>query len=84
VSVIIMGDYTDVREGSEVRRTAIASVPVGDELIGRVVDLWAARSTPGADPHQRTAGRWNASPPASMQRESVRSRCRRASRLSTR
>lgn len=39
VGVIIMGVYDDIREGDEVRATGrIASVPVGDALIGRVVD----------------------------------------------
>ncbi len=40
VGVIIMGDYTHIREGDEVRGTGrIISVPVGDGLIGRVVDV---------------------------------------------
>ncbi|MFL5758437.1 MAG: F0F1 ATP synthase subunit alpha [Thermomicrobiales bacterium] len=39
VGIIIMGDYTDIEEGDEVRSTGrISSVPVGDALIGRVVD----------------------------------------------
>ncbi|MGN6813130.1 MAG: F0F1 ATP synthase subunit alpha [Thermomicrobiales bacterium] len=39
VGVIIMGDYTDIEEGQTVRSTGrIASVPVGDALIGRVVN----------------------------------------------
>ena len=39
VGVIIMGDYTGIREGDEVRGTGrIISVPVGDALVGRVVD----------------------------------------------
>jgi len=39
VGVIIMGDYTDIREGMEVRGTdRIASVPVGMALVGRVVN----------------------------------------------
>jgi len=39
VSVIIMGDYTSIEEGDEVRTTgAISSVPVGDGLLGRVVN----------------------------------------------
>jgi F-type H+-transporting ATPase subunit alpha len=39
VSVIVFGDYTEIEEGDEVRTTgAIASVPVGDALLGRVVD----------------------------------------------
>ena len=39
VGVIIMGDYTGIEEGDEVRTTRrIASVPVGDGLLGRVVN----------------------------------------------
>jgi F-type H+-transporting ATPase subunit alpha len=39
VGVIIMGEYDDLREGDEVRGTGrIASVPVGQGLIGRVVN----------------------------------------------
>ena len=39
VGAIILGDYTGIKEGDEVRSTGrIAEVPVGDELIGRVID----------------------------------------------
>ncbi len=39
VSAVILGDYTQIKEGDEVRCTGrIAEVPVGDQLIGRVVD----------------------------------------------
>ncbi len=39
VGVVIMGDYADIQSGDEVRSTGqIASVPVGDALVGRVVD----------------------------------------------
>jgi F-type H+/Na+-transporting ATPase subunit alpha len=39
VGVMVLGPYTDIEEGHEVRRTGrIASVPVGHELIGRVVN----------------------------------------------
>ncbi|MFZ5855887.1 MAG: F0F1 ATP synthase subunit alpha [Chloroflexota bacterium] len=39
VGVIIMGDYAEVTEGMNVRATGrIASVPVGDGLVGRVVN----------------------------------------------
>lgn len=39
VGIIILGPYTDIREGDEVRRTGrIMEVPVGDALIGRVVN----------------------------------------------
>ncbi len=39
VAAVIMGDYTSIKEGDEVRCTGrIAEVPVGEALIGRVVD----------------------------------------------
>jgi F-type H+-transporting ATPase subunit alpha len=39
VGVIVMGDYAEITEGMTVRNTGrIASVPVGDALIGRVVN----------------------------------------------
>jgi F-type H+/Na+-transporting ATPase subunit alpha len=39
VGAVLLGDYTKIKEGDEVRRTRrIMSVPVGDALIGRVVN----------------------------------------------
>ncbi len=39
VGVIIMGDYSEIAEGMTVRATGrIASVPVGDGMVGRVVN----------------------------------------------
>ena len=39
VAAIILGDYTRIKEGAEVRCTGrIAEVPVGEALIGRVID----------------------------------------------
>lgn len=39
VAAIILGDFSQVKEGDEVRSTGrVAEVPVGEELIGRVVD----------------------------------------------
>src|SRR3989442_248839 len=39
VSAIILGEYVGIKEGDEVRTTGrIAEVPVGDALVGRVVD----------------------------------------------
>lgn len=39
VGVVILGPYNDISEGDEVKRTGrIMEVPVGDELIGRVVN----------------------------------------------
>ena len=39
VGAVIMGEYTELKEGMEVKRTGkILSVPVGDAMIGRVVN----------------------------------------------
>jgi F-type H+-transporting ATPase subunit alpha len=39
VGIIIMGDYTEIAEGMLVRSTErIASIPVGDAMVGRVVN----------------------------------------------
>src|SRR5580700_3430328 len=39
VGAVILGDYTELSEGNEVKRTGtILSVPVGEAMIGRVVD----------------------------------------------
>lgn len=39
VGIVILGDYTGIREGDTVKRTGrIMEVPVGDALLGRVVD----------------------------------------------
>src|SRR3989442_5937786 len=39
VGVVLLGEYIEIKEGDEVKRTGrIMSVPVGDALIGRVVN----------------------------------------------
>jgi F-type H+-transporting ATPase subunit alpha len=39
VGAVLLGEYTEIREGDPVKRTRrIISVPVGDELVGRVVN----------------------------------------------
>ncbi|MGA7918933.1 MAG: F0F1 ATP synthase subunit alpha [Candidatus Acidiferrales bacterium] len=39
VGAVLLGDYTEIKEGDVVKRTGkIMSVPVGDAMIGRVVD----------------------------------------------
>ena len=39
VGVVILGDYTHIKEGTVVKTTGkIASVPVGEGLIGRIID----------------------------------------------
>jgi F-type H+-transporting ATPase subunit alpha len=42
VGVVLLGDYTEIREGDQVKRTGrIMEVPVGDALVGRVVNSLA-------------------------------------------
>jgi len=39
VGVVLLGDYGDIKEGDQVRRTRrIISIPVGDAMVGRVVN----------------------------------------------
>ena len=39
VGSVLMGDYTEIKEGGEVRRTGrIMAVPVGEAMVGRVVN----------------------------------------------
>jgi F-type H+-transporting ATPase subunit alpha len=42
VGVVLLGEYTEIREGDQVRRTGrIMEVPVGDAMVGRVVNALA-------------------------------------------
>ncbi|MBI2860969.1 MAG: F0F1 ATP synthase subunit alpha [Chloroflexi bacterium] len=57
VAAIIFGDYTQIKEGDEVRCTGrIAEVPVGEGLIGRVVDA-LGRPIDGKGPLKTTQTR---------------------------
>src|SRR5256885_17093572 len=39
VGAVLLGEYTEIKEGDEVKRTGrIMSVPVGEALVGRVVN----------------------------------------------
>ncbi|HZQ17987.1 MAG TPA: F0F1 ATP synthase subunit alpha [Terriglobales bacterium] len=39
VGVVLLGDYTEIKEGDQVKRTGrIMSVPVGEAMIGRVIN----------------------------------------------
>ena len=55
VGSVLLGDYTEIKEGDEVRRTGrIMSVPVGEALIGRVVNA-LGQPIDGKGPIQTTA-----------------------------
>src|SRR6187455_2375434 len=50
IGAVILGDYLQLKEGDEVRRTSrVLEVPVGPEMIGRVVDA-LGRPIDGAGP----------------------------------
>ena len=55
VGAVLLGDFTEIKEGDEVKRTGrIMSVPVGEALIGRVVNaLGAAHRRQGSHPDHR-------------------------------
>jgi F-type H+-transporting ATPase subunit alpha len=68
VGAIILGDYTPVKEGQEVKTTGkLLSVPVGKGLLGRVVNT-LGQPIP-----------WKRSRPASSSANPSASRCKRAS-----
>ncbi|MFD1411324.1 F0F1 ATP synthase subunit alpha [Lapidilactobacillus gannanensis] len=72
VGIIVLGKFDDIREGDTVKRTGrIMEVPVGDELIGRVVNP-LGQPVDGAGPIKTTKTRPIESPaPGVMQRQSV-------------
>ncbi|GEN32065.1 F-type H+-transporting ATPase subunit alpha [Cerasibacillus quisquiliarum] len=72
VGIVILGPYTDIKEGDEVRRTGrIMQVPVGEELLGRVVNP-LGQPIDGRGPVETTKTRPIESPaPGVMDRKSV-------------
>jgi len=72
VGIVIMGPYTDIREGDEVRRTGrIMEVPVGEAMLGRVVNA-LGQPVDGGGPIETTEFRPVESPaPGVMDRRSV-------------
>jgi F-type H+-transporting ATPase subunit alpha len=85
VGAAIMGDYLKLKEGDEVRRTGrLLDVPVGPAMLGRVVNA-LGEPVDGRGPIQATGRRQvEMVAPGIIVRQPVRSRCRRASRPSTR
>ncbi len=72
VGVVIMGPYTSIREGDQVKRTGrIMQVPVGEQLLGRVVNS-LGQPVDGNGPVNTTKTRPIESPaPGVMDRKSV-------------
>src|SRR6201981_366442 len=73
VGAVVLGDYTEIREGDEVKRTGkILRVPVGDAMIGRVVVALGPSSRGKAPiaPRERLPG--ERPPPGIIDRQPVR------------
>ena len=72
VGIVILGPYTEIKEGDEVRRTGrIMQVPVGEELIGRVVNP-LGQAIDGKGPMETTKTRpIESEAPGVMARKSV-------------
>ncbi|PKR83205.1 F0F1 ATP synthase subunit alpha [Heyndrickxia camelliae] len=72
VGIVILGPFRDIKEGDEVRRTGrIMEVPVGEELIGRVVNP-LGQPVDGLGPINTTKTRpIEAKAPGVMDRKSV-------------
>ncbi|MGO4889156.1 F0F1 ATP synthase subunit alpha [Anaerobacillus sp. MEB173] len=72
VGIVILGPYTEIREGDEVKRTGrIMEVPAGEELLGRVVNP-LGQPIDGKGPIETTKTRPIESPaPGVMDRKSV-------------
>jgi len=72
VGVVILGPYTDIREGDQVKRTGrIMEVPVGEALLGRVVNP-LGQPVDGKGPIETSEYRPIESPaPGVIQRKSV-------------
>jgi F-type H+-transporting ATPase subunit alpha len=85
VGIVIFGDDKNIREGDTVQRTgAIVDVPVGKGLLGRVVD-GLGNPIDGKGPLQAEKRmRAEVKAPASSRASRCMSRCRPASRRSTR
>src|SRR5690625_3429922 len=72
VGIVILGPYLDIKDGQEVRRTGrIMQVPVGEELLGRVVNA-LGQPIDGRGPVATTKSRpIEAGAPGVMDRKSV-------------
>ena len=85
VGAALFGDWEHVQEGEPVKRTGrVASVPVGEALIGRIVDPLGS-PLDGGEPIPRDQTRpLEFKAPGVVDRQPVKSRSRPVSRRSTR
>ena len=84
VSIVILGSDDGLHEGSVVKRTGrVVSVPVGEALIGRVVNALGQPVEARVRSIRPRPGRSKALRRASLSARASAFRCRRVSRLST-
>ena len=84
VSIVLLGSDAGIKEGSIVKRTGkVVSVPVGDAMIGRVVNALGQPIDGAAPLRPPNTAPSRAARPASSSASPSRSRCRPVSRPST-
>ncbi|MGY6530798.1 MAG: F0F1 ATP synthase subunit alpha [Cyanobacterium sp.] len=72
VGVVLMGDGLDIQEGSNVKATGkIAQIPVGDALVGRVLDALARPIDGKGDPESTETRLIESAAPGIVDRKSV-------------
>ena len=60
VGCVLLGEYTEIKEGDEVKRTGrIMSVPVGEAVWAGWSTPWASPSTTRAPSPPRNSSRWS-------------------------
>jgi len=73
IGAVILGDYLQLKEGDEVRRTSrVLEVPVGPEMIGRVVDALGRPIDGAGDINATTARKVESNAPGIIVRQPVK------------
>ncbi|HEY2162986.1 MAG TPA: F0F1 ATP synthase subunit alpha [Gemmatimonadaceae bacterium] len=73
IGAVVLGDYLQLKEGDEVRRTSrVLEVPVGPELVGRVVDALGAPLDGMGDIHATTSRKVESPAPGIIVRQPVK------------
>jgi F-type H+-transporting ATPase subunit alpha len=73
IGAVILGDYLQLKEGDEVRRTArVLEVPVGPQLVGRVVDALGRPIDGAGDLHTTISRRVESPAPGIIVRQPVK------------
>jgi len=73
IGAVVLGDYLQLKEGDEVRRTSrVLEVPVGPELIGRVVDALGLPIDGMGDIHAKTTRKVESNAPGIIVRQPVK------------